>query len=329
MVNNILGLPPLLGMKEEEDQVDLLGLPPIASKRQASTLQRNMYGPDGKLQVVDIPTNIDTERYIKEVLEPQGYTSGGVRGALENTRRIVGGVAEDIINAPADLAHLVGDAWGYVTGEDRTDAEPAYQVDLVPDPVGRDATALDQYAEIVGLPIGGAGAVKTAEKGVKIGDAVLPDIVGTARAVKDRDVEFLKGWNKAEDTTGIGARPTKERTILMKTPNGEILEMSAASAAQSIADATGKSKKTIQNRISGGKSIEHEGYSWVEKKPGENRPNDMLFDKEDLRATTAGKIKGYDGTFSDLMRDHDIDPRSEQANTIRQRMERGHDFEGI
>ena len=33
MASNILGLPPLLGMKEEEDQVNLLGLPPLASKK--------------------------------------------------------------------------------------------------------------------------------------------------------------------------------------------------------------------------------------------------------------------------------------------------------
>ena len=41
MASNILGLPPLLGMKEEEEQVNLLGLPPLASKREDTQIPKD------------------------------------------------------------------------------------------------------------------------------------------------------------------------------------------------------------------------------------------------------------------------------------------------
>lgn len=120
----------------------------------------------------------------------------------------------------------------------------------------------------------------------------------------------------------VGARPKKTRTITVDYPDGTSTELTGDSAAQAIADATGKPLKTVQNRLSEGKPIVgDDGTIYSEKGKVEN---ELI----DTRESTYGQIDGYDGTFSDLMREHGIDPKSSEADAIRKRLARGQEWNG-
>jgi len=69
-------------------------------------------------------------------------------------------------------------------------------------------------ATIIGLipGVGDAAAAaisRGAKAAAKKGGEVVADVAGTARAIKDRDMEFLKGRGRPESTQGIGADVTR------------------------------------------------------------------------------------------------------------------------
>ena len=124
------------------------------------------------------------------------------------------------------------------------------------------------------------------------------------------------------DVAADAGRPPVIRQMEMITPDGEVIDLpDSENLVETLADLTGKAPKTIRNKLSRGEEIiADDGTVFREK--------GVVGKAEDAREGTLGQIEGYDGTFSDLMREHGIDPRSVEANTIRQRMARGHEWKG-
>ena len=160
------------------------------------------------------------------------------------------------------------------------------------------------------IKIGGRAAIKGTKKavdtlsqyGLEIDPSTLGSNLGNVRIVK-------KG------------RPGKPREFTVEFPDGTKQTMSGDNAIQSIADATGKSKKTIQNAFAEGRVIK--GSNGETYTPAGTKA------KPDARIKTEGQLQGYDGSFSDLMKEYGIDPRSGEADNIRKHLRRGGDFEGI
>ena len=228
--------------------------------------------------------------------------------------------------------------------------------ELRKDPINWAIVGMLTAGLVVGLVPGvGDAAAAGIKRAARSGDLALTDLKGILRAARDGDVEFLKGWQSPSSTQGVGAdvnplikkggRPKKSRTVYMQTPDGEIITLQGDEAVQSIADATGLSKKTVQNRIAEGKPIHSDNYSWVSPKAGENRPPEMLFDVEDARKTTVGRIIGpdgkpFEGSLSDLLEEIGTDDVIDWGeglgefdiersyDGIRKRMKQGHDFKG-
>ena len=191
------------------------------------------------------------------------------------------------------------------------------------------AAAILGVAAAVGLVPGIGDAASVALKRV-VSSLPTADVVGITRALKEGDTEFLTGWKRTQDAKAAGARPLKYKIVHVTHPDGTVSELSGATAAQSIADATGKSIKTVRNNITNGKpTVASDGTEYFV--PTEKHPKPVR--KADARETTIGKAIGpdgkpYNGTFSDLMREHGIDPRGGEASGIKQQLARGHEWNG-
>ena len=230
--------------------------------------------------------------------EDAGLSSPHMEGPLSNPDRTTG---VDVLNKTIDFVPIVGDIKAAV--------ELGIEVNKTP--MDRVAVAALTAALVIGLVPGVGDALAKPIKAaiMKSGELIPADVLGIVRAVKDGDVEFLKGWGVPEHTAALSARPSKMKVVLMRTPDGEIIEMQGPQAAEAIADATGYSKKTIQNKIADGKPIKgDDGTVWAIRKDGENRPDEMLFDTEDLRKLPKGSIIGpdgsaFDGSLKDLYED--------------------------
>lgn len=241
-----------------------------------------------------------------------GKTFDRKQGIHPDVRGKVRGVAE--------LVPLVGDVLA---------AEEIYREMNKPNPNWGLIGTLGGIALIGVIPGIGDAAAAAIKAGAKKAGRLAGDVKGVGKGMMDLDVDFLRGWGDPADTAAIGARPTAPRTVVIRTPDGGIAEQTGAEAIDAVVKATGKSKKTVQNVASrGGVVAADDGTMFTFKKPGENRPNEALFDLKDGRETTLGKVSGYDGTFADLMRDYDIAPSSIEGREVRRRLNRGEEWEG-
>ena len=143
-------------------------------------------------------------------------------------------------------------------------------------------------------------------------------LVLSGKAVPKPAIRDLKDKSMVEGM----ARPVKERSFTVSFPDGTKQNLTGQQAVQSIAEATGKSKKTIQNAFAEGRPI--------------TGPNGEVYTpagakaKFDKRVKTANALDGYDGTVADFIRNKfNIDPRSPRGKAIREKLKRGHKVKGV
>ena len=200
-------------------------------------------------------------------------------------------------------------------------AEEVYR-ELKKDPINWLVVGILTGGTIVGLIPGvgdvAAAAIKKGGRMLKEGSKEALDTIRQYDLEIDPNTLGTAGGNIKIVKKG---RPGKTRTIVVQHLDGTTSELTGATAAQSIADATGKPLKTVQNRLAAGKQIVgDDGTVYGEKGVVKN---ELI----DTRESTLGKIEGFDGTFADLMRKYDIDPNSSHANGIRQKMLRSRGWE--
>ena len=184
----------------------------------------------------------------------------------------------------------------------------------------------------------GAAAVRLAPTTfADIAPRAVTEITGLSRAIREGDSEFITGWRdsarfiqgyEAPPAGSVGAASRKGRTIVADIDGEPHVMDDVRDLIPNLAKATGKTEKTIRNKLNLGELIEDPNTGIVYRQPKEGDNFGPAWDIVDKRETTLGTIEGYDGTFSDLMREYGIDPRSDEATTIRQRMDRGHTWEG-
>ena len=202
-------------------------------------------------------------------------------------------------------------------------AEEVYR-ELKKDPINWLVVGILTGGTIVGLIPGvgdvAAAAIKKGGRMLKEGSKEALDTIRQYDLEIDPNTLGTAGGNIK--IVKKGGRPKVTRTITVDYPDGTSTELTGDSAAQAIADATGKPLKTVQNRLSEGKPIVgDDGTIYSEKGKVDN---ELI----DTRESTYGQIDGYDGTFSDLMREHGIDPKSSEADAIRKRLARGQEWNG-
>ena len=143
---------------------------------------------------------------------------------------------------------------------------------------------------------------------------------------KQKLVEILNNATKSDanivsGTNILKARPAKTREFTVQFPDGTTQTLTGDTAIEAISAATGKAKKTIQNAFAEGRVIKGPA--------GETYTPAGAKVKPDARVKTAGQLEGFDGSFSDLMREYGIDPRSGEADNILKHLRRGGDWDGF